>query len=112
MNDFLKHPFVILISTSILGVTLVPWVSEMAAQRTAVEQARVSKAIEVARHVSKIDQDLRDIQTLLETFHKDSKDFPNLVDIQEGKKELRIRTNDLYQKFSYDVWWWMGNLES
>lgn len=102
-----RHPFVLLISATILSPFIIPLIE----QKSRLHEARLEKALQIVERGTEVDRHLNNLQTTLEIFHKDSSGVAaRLVDFSEEQKELRKVMMARYLEFDMIAWWWYRNM--
>lgn len=109
--EFLKHPLLLLIVGSVIGSILIPRISEKASRTKALQDARLSKAVEIVDNNTKTFSQLNALRTRLGMFHTDNVRLkPSPAKLKELQDKLSEDMNNRYLEFERTGWWWYRDL--
>ena len=100
-----KHPLVVLLTATLLGSALVPFVNAQIARQNRQTELKLNRATEALRSHAATERRINELQTAFMMFAKDG-----LWSDLQARREIRSRLSASYVEFNRDAWWWYWEL--
>ena len=100
-----KHPLVVLLTATILGSAVVPFVNARISRQSRDNELKLNRAIEALRSSATTERQINELQTEFLLFAKN-----DLWDNVQARREVQRRLSASYGDFNRDAWWWYWQL--
>jgi hypothetical protein len=109
--EALRHPLGLLILGSALSSLLIPWISSRSTEAKLLQEARLTRALEVGTHNRDFDSKLNGLLTYMEMFHTQNVRMKlKPAELKEAQTAFRNKYTERYLALNETAWWWYGDI--